>query len=226
MVVLQVSGNITINLQDLTNNFLPSFHLNLGTINWITSFESNNPLGLRPGVYMTVRGPKILKFLRDLLGPMLKVESMVDSLFGKELKKSKDLKDNEKLTFGHFIDNDAIGFKFEAYSFKFECIYELKKRRGSCNCNNKFVNGVVKVIAGVAKLFVAAGDSMFADVSTAAKNFVAGADKAGHAFAKGAEEAGDAVAKGTSEAASGVEKGADYVGSGIYNAGHWMVSGF
>eukprot|EP00340_Litonotus_pictus_P006833 CAMPEP_0170513736 /NCGR_PEP_ID=MMETSP0209-20121228/283_1 /TAXON_ID=665100 ORGANISM="Litonotus pictus, Strain P1" /NCGR_SAMPLE_ID=MMETSP0209 /ASSEMBLY_ACC=CAM_ASM_000301 /LENGTH=426 /DNA_ID=CAMNT_0010797541 /DNA_START=371 /DNA_END=1651 /DNA_ORIENTATION=+ len=215
-----LKGHLTLKLSEITKGFMKNLHLNIANLNFLAT-TGNGASGRKAGIYFQLKSD-VLESLNDI------IENLVDTylgVFGLDIE-VPDIK-NLEVSLGVFIDTDLIGIGAQLTSaIKFQCFYNYKNNKGSCQLKDKFFSAIADganwVLKSASKLWDEKGEQLtkfernlvFHSVAAQkAKEKWSAIRNAAKKAAKAAKKKGKEAAKKATEtakkAAKAVEKATD-----------------
>jgi hypothetical protein len=235
-VSFSVSGNVVIQLGNLTRGILPYLYFNIGMVNVLLSTGgSGNASGMKAGFYM---------YLYD--GNFIRPFQIVNIIYGQftAILQLFDVKLpafqlNSALTFGVFIQSDSAGFQFTIPGLTSQCLFQYSSGIATCSFNSiSFSIMIIDkewVIKTAKYLFDKAGEVVkkitqsTINFANDAKDFIASKSTdletglvrntqiAVDAVKDAAKKAGDAITQTAQQAGDAIKQTAQQAGDSISN---------
>jgi hypothetical protein len=158
-VVINFDAQLVLNLQSLTNGFIPNFAANLGELNVLLAIGKNNISKMRRGVYLYVANSMVSGLLSIITTPIINHGGEWGKHMAKEINK---IAAGLNTSIGIFITKTGAGFLFTAGEFTFQCIYKNVGgvKKGSCQVGDKYLSGIIKANAWM----ISRADNLFDEV--------------------------------------------------------------
>lgn len=140
-ITFGIRGYITLNLNTLTNGFLPNIALNLADASILTTLGNGGASGLARGIYFYYsRG---INNLNDLISTLMAPIRPLLSLFGVGLP-SFNIGFNINAGLGLFLNEDSIGVTLVFPGISLYCLCIFGNKSCSCGVNGSFFTALLE----------------------------------------------------------------------------------